>query len=114
MGAMVFLLFAVLVSAGSLVLARVEVLKWGALDQFLIESGFALLLVALGHSNRRLPSHNASQLLADFSHSVYLINLPVLIFVLSVAFTVFGAGIRMPFSVDGLAWFVAFFLLPSW
>ncbi len=101
----------------SLLVARVEILRCGALDHFLIGIGFALLLVAFGQSNRRLPSHSASELLADFSYSVYLMNLPVLIFVLSVAFTVFGAGIRMPFSVVGLAWFVAVFfvaILVSW
>ena len=117
LGRQFFLFFSILVCAGCLVLSRFEILRCGALDHFLIGIGFALLLVALGQCNRRLPSPNASLLLADFSYSVYLMNLPVLIFVLSVAFTVFGAGIRMPFSVVGLAWFFAVFfvaILVSW
>lgn len=117
LGRQLFMFFAILFCVGSLLLARFEIFRWWALDQFLIGIGFALLLVALGQFNRRLPNHSASQLLADFSYSVYLMNLPVLIFVISVAYTVFGAGIRMTFSVVGLAWFFAVFfvvILVSW
>jgi peptidoglycan/LPS O-acetylase OafA/YrhL len=113
----VFLVLACLLCGGSLLLARVEVLKWGAMDQFLIGIGFSLLLVVLAPMSGRLPLHGVAHYFADFSYSVYLIHFPVLMFVISVGFEALGVGIRMPFGLLGLGCYVGVFavaIFASW
>jgi peptidoglycan/LPS O-acetylase OafA/YrhL len=64
-----------------------------------------------------LPGFRASAYLADFSYSVYLIHFPVFMFLLSVAFELFGFGVRMPFRLSSLAWYAGVFaiaILVSW
>jgi peptidoglycan/LPS O-acetylase OafA/YrhL len=105
-GRMVFWGAAVLLFLGILVLARVEVLKGPYVWQYLLGVTYALLLVSLAGCQWRLPGFRSSAYLADFSYSVYLIHFPVLMFVLSVGFESFGFGIRGPFSLAGLVWYI--------
>ena len=97
---------AVLLFLGILVLARVEVLKGPYVWQYLLGVAYALLLVSLAGCQWRVPGFRPSAYLADFSYSVYLIHFPVLMFVLSVGFESFGFGIRGPFSLAGLVWYI--------
>jgi len=105
-GRMVFWGAAVLLFLGILVLARVEVLKGPYVWQYLLGVTYALLLVSLAGCQWRLPGFRSSAYLADFSYSVYLIHFPVLMFVLSVGFESFGFGVRGPFSLAGLVWYI--------
>lgn len=105
-GRMFFGVSAVLLFLGILVLARVEVLKGPYVWQYLLGVTYALLLVSLAGCQWRLPGFRSSAYLADFSYSVYLIHFPVLMFVLSVGFESFGFGIRGPFSLAGLVWYI--------
>jgi peptidoglycan/LPS O-acetylase OafA/YrhL len=105
-GRMFFWGGAALLFLGILVLARVEVLKGPYVWQYLLGVAYALLLVSLAGCQWRLPVFRSSAYLADFSYSVYLIHFPVLMFVLSVGFESFGFGIRGPFSLAGLVWYI--------
>jgi peptidoglycan/LPS O-acetylase OafA/YrhL len=92
-----------------LLLARVEVLKGPYVWQYLLGVAYALLLVSLAGCQWRLPVFRSSAYLADFSYSVYLIHFPVLMFVVSGAFSLTGYGIKIPFGVGGLIWFAVVF-----
>jgi peptidoglycan/LPS O-acetylase OafA/YrhL len=108
---------AVLFFMGALILARVEVLKGPYAWQYLLGVAYALVVVSLAGCQWRLPGFRPSACLADFSYSVYLIHFPVLMFVLSLGFEIFGFGIRMPFSLSALAWYGGVFasaILMSW
>jgi peptidoglycan/LPS O-acetylase OafA/YrhL len=105
-GRMFFWGGAALLFLGILVLARVEVLKGPYVWQYLLGVAYALLLVSLAGCQWRVPGFRPSAYLADFSYSVYLIHFPVLMFVLSVGFESFGFGIRGPFSLAGLVWYI--------
>ena len=89
-----------------LLVARAEVLKVPYGWQYLLGVAFALVIVSLGNGSRRWFFSKPSAYLADFSYSVYLIHFPVLMFVLSVGFESFGFGIRGPFSLAGLVWYI--------
>ena len=105
-GRMFFGVSAVLLFLGILVLARVEVLKVPYAWQYLLGFAYALVILSLANGASRLPLARSSAYLADFSYSVYLIHFPVLLFVLSVGFESFGFGIRGPFSLAGLVWYI--------
>jgi peptidoglycan/LPS O-acetylase OafA/YrhL len=112
-----FLLISTGISFGSLLVARVEVLKWGALDQFLIGIGFSLLLAALAPMAWRFPLQGWAHYFSDFSYSVYLIHFPVIMFTLSMGFDLFGNGTRMPFGLLALGWYACIFsfaIFMSW
>jgi hypothetical protein len=106
-----FLLISTGISFGSLLVARVEVLKWGALDQFLIGIGLSLLLAALAPMAWRFPLQGWAHYFSDFSYSVYLIHFPVIMFTLSMGFDLFGNGTRMPFGLLALGWYACIFSL---
>jgi hypothetical protein len=106
-----FLLISTGISFGSLLVARVEFLKWGALDQFLIGIGFSLLLAALAPMAWRFPLQGWAHYFSDFSYSVYLIHFPVIMFALSMGFDLFGNGTRMPFGLLALGWYACIFSL---
>ena len=94
-----------------LLVARAEVLKVPYGWQYLLGVAFALVIVSLGNGSRRWFFSKPSAYLADFSYSVYLIHFPVLMFVVSGAFSLTGYGIKIPFDALGLIWFVAVFQL---
>jgi peptidoglycan/LPS O-acetylase OafA/YrhL len=89
-----------------LIVARAEILKVPYGWQYLLGVAFALVIVSLANGSRRWFFSKPSAYLADFSYSVYLIHFPVLMFVLSVGFESFGFGIRGPFSLAGLVWYI--------
>ena len=100
---------AVLFLMGALLLARSEVLKVPYGWQYLLGMAFALMLLYLAKSSRLWVFSKPSAYLADFSYSVYLIHFPVLMFVVSVAFSLTGYGIKVPFGAAGLIWFAVVF-----
>ena len=93
----------------ALLLARAEVLEVPYGWQYLLGMAFALVLLSLAKGSRLWVFSKPSAYLADFSYSVYLIHFPVLMLVLSVAFSLTGYGIKIPFGVGGLIWFAVVF-----
>jgi peptidoglycan/LPS O-acetylase OafA/YrhL len=92
-----------------LLVARAEVLKVPYGWQYLLGVAFALVIVSLANGSRRWFFCKPSAYLADFSYSVYLIHFPVLMLVISLAFSFTGYGIKVPFGAAGLIWFALVF-----
>jgi peptidoglycan/LPS O-acetylase OafA/YrhL len=86
----------------ALVLARLEVIRFPYWEQFFLGAGFALLLASFSGRSFAFPFRHVSRYLAGFSYSVYLVHFPVLMFVVSVCWTIYGFGIKMPFGPKGL------------
>lgn len=100
-----------------LIVARAEVLKVPYGWQYFLGVAFALVLVSLANGSRRWFLSKPSAYLADFSYSVYLIHFPVLMIVLSLAFSLTGFGIKIQFGTIGFIWFAVVFalaILCSW
>lgn len=100
-----------------LLVARAEVLKVPYGWQYLLGLTFALVLVSLARGTSRWVFSKPSAYLADFSYSVYLIHFPVLMLVISVAYSLTGYGIKISFGAGGLIWFAIVFasaILIAW
>lgn len=86
----------------ALVLARLEIIRFPYGEQFFLGAGFALLLASFSGRSFAFPFRHVSRYLAGFSYSVYLVHFPVLMLVVSVCWTIYGFGIKMPFGPKGL------------
>ena len=97
---------AVLLFVAASVVARLETLKIPFCDQFLLGAAIAVLLNSLYGREKRYPFAGISSRLADFSYTLYLLHFPFLALFLSVLYSTFDSGLRMPFSVKGLSLFL--------
>ncbi len=91
----------------ALFVMRLEVPLFAYAHQYLLGIGFAILLNSFAQSEREWPAGKASRWLADFSYSLYLIHLPVILFVTSVLFTRSNRPTRYELSMWSGALFVA-------
>lgn len=74
--------------------ARFRWLSGPFIGDFLIGLTFALLILAVAGSSRRLPGHALSRKAADFSYSVYLCHFPLVVFLLSALYQLTGVGLQ--------------------
>jgi len=110
-------LIAVPIAFGALFVARFEWLKFSVLDAYLIALGYAVLIVSLNGCEWSIPLARLSRYLADFSYSVYLIHFPVILFTVSLVFTLLKTGIRLDFSIVNLGYYssvLALSIFVSW
>jgi peptidoglycan/LPS O-acetylase OafA/YrhL len=91
----------------ALVLARLEVMRFPYAEQFLLGTGFALLLASFAGRSFPFPLRQISRYLAGFSYSVYLVHFPVLLFIVSACFSLAGFGIKMPIGPKSLMLYAA-------
>jgi peptidoglycan/LPS O-acetylase OafA/YrhL len=86
---------AMIMTVATLLVARLEVIAFPMAGNALIGLSFGLLLNSLMGSSRRYPLHGYSLRLADFSYSLYLLHFPLILVILSTAFTYANIGLKM-------------------
>lgn len=93
------------------VIARLELIRGFYAWQYLLGAAFSILLVSFAGRQGQFPLRRASEHLAEFSYSVYLVHFPTLMLAVSVVFFMSGYGIKVAFSPAGLAYYASIFLL---
>ena len=96
---------------GALVLMRLEVVTITYLNQFMLGTGFALLLNSVSQYQSIWPGTAISKWLADFSYSVYLVHFPVILFVTAAYFNFQNSTVRSQLSISSLLVFLIITLI---
>lgn len=91
----------------ALLAMRLEIRLFPFAHQYLVGAGFALLLNSLVARNSSLPFKRLSQNFADFSYSLYLVHFPLILLIVSAAFSTGWLRDRTALNGQSFALFVA-------
>lgn len=95
----------------ALLLMRLEIQLFPYANQYFLGIGFVLLLNSFAQCQRDWLFGRTSRWLADFSYSLYLMHLPVILFATSVLFTLSGRSTRYELSMSSAVLFAAVILI---